>query len=247
MATDIKGRINSRPNAQKNLGSDTTGLRRTGVDTDRDGFLYVPESFDPKKRTALIVMLHDAGEDAQASVDRIRGWADRTGTILLAPETQDETWDALQGGFGADSYFIDEALGDVFALYPIDPSRVAIGGIGDGATYALLLAHKNADLFTHSLAFSPRSLPLDELRGMPSVFLSHGTSDDSAPDATGGRGLAKRLQDAGVDVDFHEFNGGRTIPEEIKNQAFSWFLGTQGPANKSKAAISIDQARNNRT
>jgi phospholipase/carboxylesterase len=151
MKNESAGHLSSKPRAQKNLGSSTTGLRRTGLDTERDGILYVPESFNPKVASALIVILHGAGGDAMQSLTPIRSFADRAGAIVLAPESQGRNWDFLEKGFGADVEFIDEALSDAFALYNIDPTRVAIGGFAEGANYARALGQENSDLFTHIL------------------------------------------------------------------------------------------------
>jgi phospholipase/carboxylesterase len=234
LASHQNGRIKSRPNSQRNLGSTTTGLRETGLETERDGLLYVPESFNPKAPSPLIVMLHGEGETARQGISPLREFADRTGTILLAAQSQGPTWDAsksgLGGGAGVDVYFIDEALSDVFALYSIDPKRIAIAGFSEGAAYAFTLAITNSDLFTHVIAFSPSQPKQDELRDLPPVFISHGTSDTVSPIAESSRTLVPKLKAIGLEVTYQEFDGAHTIPADVSRRAFTWFLGIKALA-----------------
>jgi len=220
-------KLNSRPKMSRPLGSTTTGLRRTGLETERDGILYVPKSFDPKGPTPLIVTLHGAGGNAEHSLYPLRDLADHSGSIILAPESQGSTWDLLLRGFGEDVYWIDEALSDVFALYAIDPKRVAIAGFSDGASYALSLGLCNGDLFSHILAFSPGFASFSKSPHPPKVFISHGASDTILPIKNCSHKIVPQLKQAGVHVTFHEFLGGHTIPQEIAKEAFRWFLGEE--------------------
>jgi predicted esterase len=247
MAANRNGRIKSRPNDVKNLGSHTTGLRRTGLETERDGLLYVPESFNPKSKSPLVVMLHGSGGNAHHAIDPLKDIADHTGTILLAPESQGKTWDILLGGFGLDVYFIDEALSDVFALYPIDPERLAIGGFSDGASYALSLGLTNGDLFSHILAFSPGFSSPARMEGSPHIFMSHGVNDRVLPIERCSRALAKRLKEQGLDVTYQEFDGGHTIPTDVGRSAFDWFLGPEAIEAVSHARVRASEAGIERT
>jgi phospholipase/carboxylesterase len=242
MGTQDKGRIQSRPNSGRNLGSTTTGLRRTGLETDRDGLLYVPDSFRPDRQSPLIITLHGAGGTAEQGLLPFQDLSDHTGTILLAPESQGPTWDLIQGGFGLDSHFIDEALSDLFSLYPIDPEHLAIAGFSDGATYALSLGITNGDLFSHIIAFSPGHSTPAELRDSPPIFISHGKSDEILPIDSCSRKLMPRLKDAGLDVTYYEFDGGHTIPEDIGRKAFVWFLGTEAIPKIQGATVQSSEA-----
>lgn len=236
MASKRSGRIEARPSTKKTLGSTTTGLRRTGVGEERDGFLYVPDTVNFKAPVPLLVMLHGPGGDAQDALDPIREHADRAGIIVLAPESQGQTWDGIEGTFGEDTYLMEEALIDAFALYPIDPKRIAIGGFSDGASYALTLGAINKDLFTHILAFSPSFINSQELRDLPPVFISHGSADTDLPiEST--RGLVPKLQSLGLQVTYHEFEGGHAIPADVGRRAFAWFLGRGTIAEKVGANV----------
>lgn len=212
MATHIKGILNSRPKAQRNLGSDVTGLREMGLETERDGFLYVPKSFVPKSPSPLLVMFHGAGGTARQSIDAMKAFADKTKTILVAPQSQGSTWDNILGGFNQDIELLDEALSDVFALYPIDPDHVAIGGVSDGASYALSVGAKNSDLFTHILAFSP-TLAADEIQSDdPRIFVSQGSGDTVTPEIAQ-RAFDWFLGNEGADAKFARARSKQTAPD----------------------------------
>ena len=73
--------------------------------------------------------------------------------IVLAPDLRGRTWDMLLREYGPDVAHLDRALGIVFARYPTDPGRIAIGGFSDGASYALSLGIANGALFSDILAF----------------------------------------------------------------------------------------------
>lgn len=75
----------------------------------------------------------------------------------------------------------DEALAHTFEHYTVDPSRVAIGGFSDGASYALSLGLGNGDLFRHIIAFSPGFAVPPRQLGSPRIFMSHGTKDRVLP------------------------------------------------------------------
>jgi phospholipase/carboxylesterase len=240
--THLDGKIKSRPQGNKNLGSFTTGLRRTGLETKRDGALYVPESFKPGLPTPLIVTLHGAGGDSHHALDPFRDLADHTGSILLAPESQGQTWDVILGRFGDDVYWIDEALSDVFSLYPIDTDRLAIAGFSDGASYALSLGLMNGELFSHIMAFSPGFIATSESKDSPMIYISHGTEDKVLPIDRCSRKLVPRLEDQGFDVKYHEFNGEHTIPAEIAREAFVWFLGTEATRPVEESIVPTTQS-----
>jgi len=80
-----------------------------GIDTFRDGYLYVPTSYSPDTPMPLFVALHGAGGDGQSWAsypDR----AEAHGMIVLAPDSRSSTWDLVYGGFGPDVQFLNQAL-----------------------------------------------------------------------------------------------------------------------------------------
>jgi phospholipase/carboxylesterase len=192
-----------------------------GLGGERDGVLYVPKGFDPKRSTPLAVVLHGAGRSAQ-NMAYTFPIADELGLLVITPDSRGRTWDVLLGGFGPDVEFIDRALEYAFARCTVDPSRLAIAGFSDGGSYALSLGLTNGDLFSHTIAFSPGFIARGTNRGKTRIFVSHGTQDQVLPiDMTSHR-LVPALKSAGYVVKYHEFEGPHRVPPEIAREAYEW-------------------------
>jgi predicted esterase len=176
----------------------------------------------------LVVLLHGAGGDARATLDLLRGLADATGIILLAPTSRKYTWDVVVGGYGPDVEAIDRALEETFSRYAVDPARLAVGGFSDGASYALSLGINNGDLFTDVLAFSPGFMAPSVSVGTPRFFVSHGRRDSVLPIERCSRRIVPRLERAGYEVTYREFDGGHTVPPEIAFEAAGRFALNEG-------------------
>ena len=196
-------------------------LGLAGAD-DRDGLLYVPAGYDATRPAPFALLLHGASHTADTVLAPLLPWADAAGLLLLAPNARHLTWDVIMGGYGPDVTFIDRALAQIFARYAVDPTRLAIGGFSDGASYALSLGLTNGDLFTHIIALSPGFVAPGERRGQPRIFVAHGIHDQVLPIDRCGRRVAQALQHAGYDVDYHEFDGPHTVPPEIASGAVTW-------------------------
>jgi phospholipase/carboxylesterase len=87
----------------------------------------------------------------------------------------------------------------------------------------------NGDLFTRVLAFSPGFMAPAGQRGSPRVFISHGTHDGVLPIDSCSRRIVPRLERAGYDVRYREFDGGHTIAPEIALEAVNWFTQEKCP------------------
>jgi len=59
--------------------------------------------------------------------------------------------------------------------------------------------------------------------GQPHIFVSHGTRDDVLPIDSCSRKIVPRIERAGYDVIYREFDGGHTVPPEIAQEAVGWF------------------------
>ena len=158
---------------------------------------------------------------------RLRGQADEAGLILLAPGSRGPTWDLIlnRGRYGPDVAAIDRALGHAFSRCAVDPERLGVGGYSDGASYALSLGLAKGDLFSHMLAFSPGFLAPTGQRGSPRIFVSHGTRDGWLPIDACSRRIVPRLERAGYEVRYREFDGGHVVPPDVAREAASWFAG----------------------
>jgi phospholipase/carboxylesterase len=215
-----EGRLRARPAK----GEAPVGLQPLMLGAARDSYLYVPSAYRAERPAPLALLLHGAGGHARQGLGSLRSLADAAGLILLAPASREHTWDLLVGRrYGPDATLIDRALEHTFSRYAVDPTRLAIGGFSDGASYALSLGITNGDLFTHVIAFSPGFMAPAGHTGSPRVFVSHGTRDGVLPIDRCSRRIVPELERGGYDVLYREFNGGHTISSEIALEAVGWF------------------------
>jgi hypothetical protein len=110
---------------------------------------------------------------------------EEAGLPMLFVDSRGQTWDGIRGGFGPDVDFLDGALEKVFGMVAVDPTRLALGGFSDGATYALSLGLVNGDLFPRIVAFSPGFL-----RSMARCTESRACSSHTVPPTTFCRSIA---------------------------------------------------------
>ncbi len=225
-----EGHLRARPVGQPGgTRAAPVGLQLLGVSAARGGYLYVPATYRASHPAPLVLLLHGAGEDARDGLALLRQQADAAGLILLALTSRGPTWDAIvgRGRYGSDVAAIDQALEGTFSRYVVDPSRIAVGGYSDGASYALSLGITNGDLFTHVLAFSPGFMVPTGQRGSPRVFVSHGTRDRWLPVDRCSRRIVPQLESAGYEVRYREFEGGHVVPPSIGREATDWFTAEQ--------------------
>ena len=193
---------------------------------ERDGVLYVPDTAEAG--APVMVFLHGATGSGRAHMRAVLGAVDRYGVILVAPDSRSGgTWDLIaERRFGPDVAFLDAVLDSVVDRVDADASRLALGGVSDGASYALSVGLANGDVFSAVLAFSPGFLAVPEPVGSPRVFISHGTADPILPIDACSRAFVPMLRDAGYDVMFREFEGGHSVPAPVADEAVRWWLAT---------------------
>lgn len=218
------GLLLSRPLPWQIDGTRVVGLQPLGLGRDRDGLVYVPPAYRPEHPAPFVLALHGAGGDATSGLAPLLPLADDAGMIVLAPTSRSTTWDMILGEYGPDISFIDRCLAQTFNRYAVDPSRVAIEGFSDGATYAVSVGLLNGDLFSHVVAFSPGFAAPAAQEDRPAFFVSHGTHDTVLPVDACSRSIVPRLERAGYAVVYREFNGGHAVPVTIAREAVEWFL-----------------------
>jgi predicted esterase len=207
------------------LPAQRPGLHKLPLGGQRDSHLFVPDSYNPARPAALVLLLHGAGGHAHDGLRMLLHLADRAGLILVAPASTAATWDIIaQRRYGPDLALAAAALELAFGRYAVDPARLAVGGFSDGASYALSLGLNNGDLFSHVLAFSPGFVGPGTRRGRPGVFISHGTRDPVLPIDRCSRSIAEQLRARGYPLRYREFDGGHAIPPEIAQEAVDWLM-----------------------
>jgi predicted esterase len=222
------GRLTARPQADRlpQAPPPPKGISFLGLDrknSGRDAVLYAPANFDPRTPIPLLLFLHGAGQNGALMVKALQDAAERHGVLLLAPSSRAATWDMHRAPACDDSAFIDSALAQIFAAATIDPRRIGIGGLSDGASFALSLGLANGDLFGEVMSFSAGFFHVPLRMGHPRVFLSHGHRDVII-DFRIGRQIADRLIESGYEVTFRPFDGGHGIPSDGLEAALAQFL-----------------------
>lgn len=150
----------------------------------------------------LVVMLHGGyGDGAQA--ERAYNWdaeADAGRFVVAYPDGMDRAWNAgtccgIPKNRNIDDVgFITAMVGAIEGQLPIDPARVYVTGMSNGAMMALRLACQT-DLFA-AVAPVAGTLLTDCAHAAPtSVLQIHGTADDRVP-FDGGPGKATTLSGA---------------------------------------------------
>lgn len=204
-----------RPNAVH------AGMAPLGLDSVRDGFLFVPSADAVRKPVPLLVLLHGATQRARL-FERFTPAAESLGVAILAVDSREITWDAIRGEFGPDVEFLQRAITRAFDRAHIDRCRVVIGGFSDGASYALSLGIRNAAVFHGVVAFSPGFVvPARNPEQIP-VFLRHGRRDQILPIERSSRPILDALRAAHFTVDYQEFDGPHTIRPADGHASLEW-------------------------
>jgi phospholipase/carboxylesterase len=223
-------RFRRRPAAPSQRGFDAGREERLGLGVERDGLLYVPDGAEPG--APVLVFLHGATGTGRRHLRAVLAAADRYGVVLVAPDSRhSSSWDLIaERRFGPDIAFLDEVLDAVVGRLDldVDTSRLAIGGVSDGASYALAVGLSNGDVFSTVLAFSPGFLVVPDAIGRPRIFVSHGTADAILPIDACSRSFVPVLRQAGYEVEYHEFEGGHTVPPPVSDAGLRWWLDAGG-------------------
>jgi polyhydroxybutyrate depolymerase len=150
---------------------------------------YRPASLPSGRSVPLVVVLHGgAGSGAQA--ERAYGWnatADREGFVVAYPDGVRRSWNAGPGCCGPanrdgadDVRFVEGVVAAVSRGVPVDPARVFVTGMSNGAMMAYRLAC-DSTVFT-AIAPVAGTLIGDCPHPAPVPLLHiHGTADESVP------------------------------------------------------------------
>jgi phospholipase/carboxylesterase len=213
------GRLSAR--TLTNIKTTVTGKVVLKSGADRDAILQIPAKAGDSA-VPLLVFLHGAGQSAAQMLEYMGSVPEETGVAVLAANSVDYTWDAINDTFGPDVLTLDSLLEEVFKKVLVDPSRLALGGFSDGATYGLSLGLINGDLFTRIVAFSPGFVLEGVANGKPELFISHGTHDKILPIDSCSRRIVGSLKSRGYQVTLREFDGGHEVPDGVAHEALAW-------------------------
>lgn len=196
--------------------------------------LYVPETWDGRTAAPLIVALHGGSGHGR---DFLWAWlreARTRGMLLLSPTAVDRTW-SIMGGEDVDAPRLRAAVAEVAATYAVDPARVLLTGMSDGATYALLTGLAEEGPFTHLApacgVLHPYLLAeggIRNARGRP-IYLVHGALDWMFPVQTA-RMARQALEAAGARVVYREVEDlSHTYPRDENARILDWLVSSPPP------------------
>lgn len=189
----------------------------------RDGILYIPK-LKKTDRLPLLIWMHEGGGKAD-SFKHLFPIAEELGIVILALDARHNTWDGIDSPFGPDVKFIEQAMQHIFERVAIDPDKIALGGLSDGASYALALGRSNGDLFTHLIAVAPwRLAPPSPPVGKPKILVAHGIRDNVYPVYLSRLYTVPELMKKGFDVSYFEFDGPHWITVPVARKAMQWFV-----------------------
>src|SRR5437660_469853 len=101
-----QGRLLARPE-QSAVEARLGGPYPLELDGARDGFLYVPSSYQVKTPAPFVLMLHGAGSTGRSMLTPFLPLAESAGILFLAPDSRQRTWDFTLNRYNSDVAFIE--------------------------------------------------------------------------------------------------------------------------------------------
>jgi polyhydroxybutyrate depolymerase len=162
---------------------------------ERSYLVHIPEKYDPKTPTPVVLVFHGAGTNAQIMVPfcRMNEKSDEAGFIAVYPNGTGAagiflTWNAggLHGkmaeGKADDVKFVGSLLDDLATVVNIDPKKVYATGMSNGGMMCYRLA---AELSDRIAAIAPVAGTMAIAEAKPDrpvpVMHFHGTADRIVP------------------------------------------------------------------
>jgi phospholipase/carboxylesterase len=202
-----------------------TGEVALGLDSPRDGIIFVPSSYDPSVPMPMVVLLHGAGGSAAQILATHEELADSIGLIVLAVDSRAFTWDAIIARFDYDIDFINEAIASTLGRYNVDRSRLGVAGFSDGASYAMTLGLANGDIFRKVIVHSPGIRYRVRLVGQPAFYVAHGTEDEILPFLATKKSFVPFLEATGAEVTFRAWPGPHAMSVTLVRESLGWLAG----------------------
>jgi len=216
---------------------------RVGDDTMRYG-LYVPTDYDPSRSYPLMLCLHGAGFDGDTYLDR---WQPRLGGdyLLACPTMEEAEWWTRQG-----EDLVLAVLSEVSRTYHVDPDRVFLTGMSNGAigTYLIGLNHPDrfAALIPMAGAFPTALFPLLDNAKTTPLYIIHGSKDQVMP-VQYSRDVAAYLKRKDSPVIYREHDrvhpmvGGHYFPREELPDLLAWLKTQRRTAEPRELAVIHDR------
>ena len=198
---------------------------------ERGGWsLFVPEDLDRDAPAPLVMALHGGGGHGRQFLWSWLRAARTAGAILVAPTSTARTWPLM--GADRDTPRLLEIVAQVRARQAVDPQRLLLTGMSDGATFSYVSALPSDGPWTHLAPFAGAFHPMllefvgaGRLRGLP-IYLAHGALDWMFP-----VGIARAARDAfsarGAAVAYRELPDlAHAFPTEECAAVLAWLKDT---------------------
>jgi polyhydroxybutyrate depolymerase len=160
----------------------------------REYYLHVPASYDRSKPAPLVISLHGGGAwpASQMNTSRWNQLADTQGFIVVYPagSGRPRSWHVDRGaGRTRDVQFISKLIDTLEEEYSIDPTRIYVNGLSNGAGMTFVLSCELSDrIAAVGMVAAAHSLPWSwcaDHHPVPMIAF-HGSADSLTP-YTGGR------------------------------------------------------------
>lgn len=162
--------------------STQTEVTLRSANLDRTFKQYVPAAAGTAP-APLVIDLHGylSGASGQAAMSNLAATADRAGFVLVTPQGNGPLpyWNAVpHGELPDDVKFVSDIIDDVSGRLCIDPRRVYVDGLSNGAFLTSLVACRLADKVAAVAAVAGLLSPADCAPARPIPILAiHGTAD----------------------------------------------------------------------
>jgi polyhydroxybutyrate depolymerase len=202
--------------------------------------LFVPASVDLVRPAPLVVAFHGMlidSKDVMPKYTRLNETAQRYGFIMVYPNALGGSWGLAPDKVLADIAFFDALLARLSATYRIDPERIYVLGMSNGAYFAHLLARERSTSIAAAASHSG-PLGLQTLGGINAarkfpVLIVHGTADNIFPVAWA-RENAEKYRREGHEVSYIEVSGlGHAWASEANINERMWTFFAAHPLHRA--------------
>lgn len=159
------------------------------VDGVTHGYLLsVPDHYQPRRPTPLVLLFHEFGGDggSMADLTRMPSKGAARGFIVVTPDGPNRTWQL--SGHGTDAAFIDGLVSTLIDSLCVDLRRTYTSGYSQGAAFAIFYSCARPDRIA-ALATVAVDFQLGCQRPVP-ILAFHGTADPAVPYQNGASGLS---------------------------------------------------------
>jgi predicted esterase len=170
--------------------------------------LLVPEVYDGRKPSPLVVALHGMGGDENSMFDAYNGAlkpaAEKAGFLVVCPKGRD-TASMYRGSAEQD---VLDVLAEVRRDYKVDPARIYLMGhsMGGFGTWSVAMAHPEIWAALGPISGGGNPMGMARIAGIPE-YVVHGDNDPTVPVAQS-RGMVEAGKKAGAPITYVEIPGG---------------------------------------